>query len=187
MWSWVENIGRWCWLLGPGYNSGSNLRDPFPKISCSASNQYAPFLSSALLPAHIYWWTESKCHRCKISCPNAICPNIQPYLVFDNDSNIIEVEHSSPYIHIPQLSVVLWCHNIPDRAGWSLANLVQCFQPDQIDNKSWKHAVALLCNVWWVTIAISKAESCPNESFISPRESLCAVLPSHLLHCSDFW
>ena len=146
------------------------------------------FFPSALLPAHIYWWAESKCHRCKISCPNAICPNIQPYLVFDNDSNIIEVEHSSPYIHIPQFSVVLWCHNIPDWAGWSLANLaIQCFQPDQIDNKSWKHAIALLCNVWWVTIAISKVDSCPNESFISPRESLCAVLPSHLLHCSDFW
>ena len=57
--------------------------------------------------------------------------------MFDNDSNIIEVEHPSPYIHIPPLSVVLWCHNIPDRAGWSLANLaIQFFQPVQIDNKS---------------------------------------------------
>ena len=127
------------------------------------------FFPSALLPAHIYWWTESKCHRCKISCPNAICPNIQPYLVFDNDSNIIEVEHSSPYIHIPPLSVVLWCHNIPDWAGWSVANLaIQCFQPVQIDNKSWKHPITL-CNVRRVTTAIRKANSYPiNESLVSP-------------------
>ena len=41
----LKILVRWCWLLGPGYNSGSNLHDLFPKISFLASNQYAPFLS----------------------------------------------------------------------------------------------------------------------------------------------
>ena len=62
--------------------------------------------------------------------------HILRYLETSNET-MIKVEHftlGQTKFH-PFVSVVLWCHNIPDRAGWLLANLaIQCFQPVQIDN-----------------------------------------------------
>ena len=62
--------------------------------------------------------------------------HILRYLETSNET-MIQVEHfalAQTKFH-PFVSVVLWCHNIPDRAGWLLANLaIQCFQPVQIDN-----------------------------------------------------